>query len=186
MGFFRSFCNKFCNKNSSQTSTEKTPTEKTPPPEGSDKIIREMIQHENYLINVRMGWMIALQGLLFTALGLIAKADKPDIHNAIIQWIPIIGYFVALFTIWGISNALHAIRGLVAWWDGHYLINYNDPDVIGLRFKSKQHKFYQTFLWLVIPFLFLIVWFFLVLVIDYYLFDELAKFSHSIRRFFYG
>jgi len=58
--------------------------------------IRTMIEHENLLVNYRLTWLIALQGLLFAALGF--AWGKPDTRQIIevFCWMGIFSAFCCL------------------------------------------------------------------------------------------
>lgn len=113
----------------------------------NDEILREMIRHEDGLISSRMGWMSAFQGLLFGALGLSISSNNPPL----ILFVSILGFLVAIFTVYGVRLALAAISRLVKC---HGNDTEECPGVIGLK------KSIPNFLmpWLLIPCLFAFAW----------------------------
>lgn len=76
---------------------------------GYTSVLRQMIQHENHLVNQRLGWMFTLQGLLFAATG--------------VQWEKSI-YAIVLFSLIGtiscisigytLTRGVNAIKFLLA------------------------------------------------------------------------
>lgn len=90
------------------------------------EIVRSMIQHENNLIGIRIGWMIACFGLFLTAIGIGDFADIPSI------FICIVGTLVSWNSFRNIRFAEKAIDKLKNSWtkpDRDRL--YSFPDVIG-------------------------------------------------------
>ena len=115
------------------TEPESSKVEFAPSPQYHE-IIRAMIQHENDLINVRMGWMNVLQGLLFTTLGLIIQTGINELYKIfIVIIISVLGFCISRLIIRGLISASKAIRELLEWWESHKPYGYNGPDVIGLR-----------------------------------------------------
>ena len=71
-------------------------------------VIRDMIRHENTLLNQRLGWLFALQGLLFSAAAFLWRASA----------LPVIAFsFVGILACVSIGHTLargqHAIRRLL-------------------------------------------------------------------------
>lgn len=152
-----------------------------------EEVAREMIKHENDLIKARMGWMTAIQALLFSTLGLtvIIENDSKGIvdPNTFIFMISVLGFFVSVLTVWGVRNALYAIHRLLDWWDKNKPDGYNGPDIIGLRGREEREKdkqvenkqvcarfkkiFYKLFTpWLFIPTSFSIAWICIIVLIS--------------------
>jgi hypothetical protein len=90
-------------------------------------IVREMIYKENEYINHRMTWLVALQGLLFTALSFSSKDAKQLI------WIfALLGTGIALSSWLSLIFSEKAIQNLKNEWEER---NPNDswPGVIALN-----------------------------------------------------
>ena len=132
-----------------------------------DVVIRSMIQHENDLINSRMGWMITLQGLLFAALG--ASINRQSGENTFfLKLIPLIGLFSSLLTAWGIFTAQLAIARLQGWWEKHEeklkVSNtpYEGPPIIGHTDIKNQkiRRILNRYItpWMLLPLVFIISW----------------------------
>ena len=75
--------------------------------EEQKNIVRDMIQHEDNLLNHRLSWMLALQGLLVTALGVFWGKETPA------SWL-IIGFgLISSLSFWYSLNISHkSIEGL--------------------------------------------------------------------------
>jgi hypothetical protein len=103
-----------------------TPEVKTVP---YDEIIRSMIQFENQLINNRMNWMAAFQGLLFASLGFAwGKNDT----KSLITIFCILGIAIALTSLAGLIGATTAMDQLRELWLENKPADYQGPDVMGL------------------------------------------------------
>jgi hypothetical protein len=90
--------------------------------------IRELIKHENDLVNQRMGWLIQIQGLLFAALGFAWKAAPASLVFLICT----LGVATAV-SLWS-ALALYspAVRQLRNWWEDRRPDDIVEgPDVIG-------------------------------------------------------
>jgi hypothetical protein len=88
----------------------------TSPPEFMQtqvETFREMVRHENELMNHRVSWLLTLQGLLFTALGF--AWDKADAH-ALIYVFCATGAVVAISSQTVLNGARQAIDQLRQWW----------------------------------------------------------------------
>ena len=98
--------------------------------------IRAMIQHENTLLNARMGWMWALQGLLFSAMSFLWK----------VHWIPVlIIAMVGLLSSISIgysciraSNAVGDLLKMAKDFKDTQAIQYVLPPTLGARTKGVQ------------------------------------------------
>jgi hypothetical protein len=89
-------------------------------------VTREMIQHENDLINHRITWLCQIQGFLFAALALTQKSGS----DAMLILLPIIGIAVAISSWTGLYAALVAIENLSG--DMDKKCNEYRPRVMGL------------------------------------------------------
>ncbi len=88
--------------------------------------VRDLISQENELINNRMQWLNAIQGLLFAALAFVQ--DPNGTHgklNAITFVIAAVGICVALNTMWRTYQADVAVNLLLRKWQ-RYVHNYNE------------------------------------------------------------
>lgn len=92
-------------------------------------IVREMIKHENELINHRITWLVELQGLLFAALGF--SWDKRDAH-LLIYCFCLLGSLIAVSSFIALASGDEAISQILWWWDVHKPSEYSGPDVIGV------------------------------------------------------
>ena len=85
--------------------------------------IRAMIQHENTLLNARMGWMWVLQGLLFRTMSFLWK-----IHWAPVALMAIVGILSSISIGYGCVRASNAVGDLLK---------------IAKEFKDTQAKQYE-------------------------------------------
>ena len=99
------------------------------------EVIRQMIRHENDLMNHRLSWFNTLQGLLFAALAF--SWDKPD-SSGLVYMLCALGALLCLSTHYSLRGAVFAITRLRDWWDNHRDTGYNGPDVIGRRPDRKS------------------------------------------------
>lgn len=90
------------------------------------EVTRNMIEHENFLIGIRIGWMIACQGLLITALGLGDFDLVPKLAVAIL------GMAISIFSRMNVIYAQIAIKDLKLNWARFTKDRNSDfPSVIG-------------------------------------------------------
>ena len=77
-------------------------------------IIRSMIQHENTMVIERTNWMLALEGLLFTAL-----AFAWDKSPVLVLVLSVMGLVSSLSLGVFLQSATRAIFQLQQWWRNH-------------------------------------------------------------------
>lgn len=122
------------------------------------QIIRQMIYHENELVNHKITWFSMLQGLLFAAL-----AFSLDVEDAAIfvYLLSLLGTVLSISTFYSIQSGLTAIKTLRGWWDENKSMDYNGPDVIGRRPDSKSIPFLRPYV--VFPICFIVAWAFIAI-----------------------
>lgn len=77
--------------------------------EKENQIIRDMLKHENELIKDRIGWSTVAQSFLFATLGLLCSNSTDACKHFHFEfWIPTLGIFIALTSLWGVSRAFIA------------------------------------------------------------------------------
>lgn len=126
--------------------------------EDHSETIRQMIQHENELMNDRLGWFFTLQGLLLAALGI--AWDKPDSRH-FINLLAVIGAVSSVSSCILTVSTRYAIDRLQTWWDEHRPTDYNGPDVMGGHSSAWRRKRRIPNLlmpWFMLPFLFIVAW----------------------------
>jgi hypothetical protein len=99
---------------------------------GYENVAREMIRHEDEVINNRVGWMATLNGLLFTAVGFLW--DKPS-SRGVIFWLCVVGFVITLCAAVALHGATKAMSRIRKWWDARVAAewpNYDGPGIIGL------------------------------------------------------
>lgn len=90
------------------------------------KIIREMIRHEDDVINQRFTWLCQIQGFLFAALAFVWKEQTA---NSLVLLLCLIGYSVAISTWFSLRAASIGIGRLLNWWDSYEPADYSGPAV---------------------------------------------------------
>ena len=107
---------------------------------------RDLIKHENDLIDQRLTWLIALQGLLFAALGF--AWDKRDAQGliAIFCFLGTATSISVAFALWGGAAAIERLSKIEA---------QTRHMVIGRKSRSIEKIFYP---WFTFPVLFAITW----------------------------
>jgi len=88
-----------------------------------------MIQRENEVINHRVTWLTTVQGLLFTAVGIVWDKQGAEPFIRQLCCLGIIMAFIAFFALHG---ATLAIKRLFEWWEIKKPQDYSGPGVIGL------------------------------------------------------
>lgn len=75
--------------------------------------VREMIAHEDDLLNNRMNWLLVIQGLLFAALDSVKNA--PGLVYVLIAF----GFLISISSKVAFIASDRAIRNLLGYWDEH-------------------------------------------------------------------
>jgi hypothetical protein len=123
------------------------------------EIIRAMITAENELINQRISWLMMVQGLLFTTLGLLW--GKEDVIPLL--WIlSVMGTFIALIVLFPLTCATKAMMAQYDWWEEHKPVDYRGPNVIGSRQPDKPFwRMVNHYVgpWSFFPIVFIFAWF---------------------------
>lgn len=97
---------------------------------GKDATVsREMIRHENEIMNHRLMWFLTSEGLLLTALGFSFSKENAEIAN---QFIPVLS-FVGIILGASASIVLDAASAAIARWASPHFKNNTDGDVVGYR-----------------------------------------------------
>jgi hypothetical protein len=114
------------------------------------KIIREMIWHEDLVLNSRLTWCGAIESLLMACLALSWK------ETALVVIISFVGIVVGVSTLYATWTAVDTMRELTEWWSDRTFPSYNGPDVIGHR----AHRWRWTILRpsLALPSTFVLLW----------------------------
>jgi hypothetical protein len=125
---------------------------------GERDVLREMIRHEDDLRDQRLGWLFALTGFLFTAVGLAWS----DAHaTALVTLVGVVGACVSVSTAASLRASELAIARLRA------LAGDDEPGrapVAALRSEDLRHArglaaiVPHIYPWRVVPWLLAIVW----------------------------
>ncbi len=117
------------------------------------KIIRDMIRHEDELLDQRLTWLCQIQGFLFTALAFTWK-DPTAQHLVLL--LCTIGVLVAVSSYYGLNRAENAAASLRIWWETNKAPDYFGAMVIGLKPDKKLIYFLRP--WNFLPVLFSVAW----------------------------
>ena len=118
-------------------------------------VVRELIMHENELVNQRLGWLIQVQGLLFAALA-FAWAEAPRSLTLVLVGL---GIAVALSLRTAIGMYSPAVRGRVKWLEERLPehVSIDEALVIGRKAESRGiGKLMRP--WRALPIIFVIGW----------------------------
>ncbi len=118
-----------------------------------EEIARQMVRHENELMNHRVTWLMSFEGLLFTALGF--AWDKADARPLVYVFCGI-GALVPASTWWVLDGAQSALSALREWWQKHQPVPYEGPGVVGFWHDSRAVTWMLP--WRVFPVLFAVAW----------------------------
>ncbi len=117
-------------------------------------VIRDLIKHENDLVNQRLTWLTQTQALLFAALG-FSWENSPLLLTLLIA-------VIGLSTTWSIGSAIAvydpSVRRLYQWWKDNLPAEYPaGPHVIGIWLPpSGCRKYLQP--WRALPWIFAAAW----------------------------
>jgi len=120
------------------------------------KIVREMIRHEDDIINQSFTWLCQIQGFLFAALAFVWKEPTADY---LILLLCLVGYLVPITTWYSLRAVSIGIGRLLNWWDINKPANYSGPPVYA-REAGLVGWDYKKFLrpWFFLPLIFGLVW----------------------------
>ena len=124
------------------------------------QLILESVKHEDDLLNHRMTWMWTLQGLLFTALGLLWK-----IHPVPACLISILGLASCISIGFGLRCSVRALHNLDAGrkWASSVTFPEQETSLMGLG--RKEVKLHCLLPWNLLPWLMGGIWTFMLLLI---------------------
>ena len=113
-----------------------------------------MLHHEDVLVNNRMRWMAALQGLLFVSLGFAWGRARTQSLVAILC---LLGVAVSLMVLAAMLLSTLAVRKHLLWWDARK-IGYDGPHIIGFTPKNRWSLWTYTTPFNIVAFFFLLAW----------------------------
>ena len=120
------------------------------------QIIRQLIQHENELVNQRIGWLMQIQGLLFAALAFTWNDDSTGLR--------IILSSVGFMSSWSVSTAIGmyspVVQGLNNLWNNNKPKEGEGPTYGPISGYAVPSKGFQRMLrpWRALPMLFCGAW----------------------------
>jgi hypothetical protein len=138
------------------------------------EIIRQMIRHEDDVINQRFTWLCQIQGFLFAALALAWKEPTAD---KLAQVLCLLGITVSVTSWLALRSARSAVAELLEWWDKNKHLTYAGPDVFCRRVGPSWREYLLP--WNILPVLFCLAWL-VVLTITIVGSLELVDASYSI------
>ena len=115
-------------------------------------VIRDLIKHENELVNQRIGWLAQLQGLLFAALAF--AWDKAPLPLTLL--LSLVGILTAVSVRTALVHYSPTVQDLNTWWKKHRPDSMADaPYVIGSDNPHKPGSFtWRLRPWRALPFIF--------------------------------
>ena len=129
------------------------------------EIIRSMINHESDVINNRVNWLAAFQGLLFAALGFSwGKKGSEPLANIFCLLGISVSILLALISLF---NASLATRRLLIWWYENKPSNYEGPGVIGFAPRHPRSFLILIPPWNLLPLCFLFAWLGILIIKSY-------------------
>ena len=124
-------------------------------PEALEKyaaIVREMIRHEDEVLDQRITWLCQIQGLLFAALAFVW--GEPTAYYLILVFC-VVGFVVALTTWSALRQAWRGVIDLLMWWIKNSA-NYSGPTVYARKRYTGRLKHLTP--WNIIPMSFSVAW----------------------------
>jgi len=124
-------------------------------PDGVYDQIRELLVHEDQVINNRMVWLGVFQGLLFASLGFAWQ--KQD-SKCLIVIFSLLGMIVSALLFCTLLTSTIASMNLLKCWDRLKPKTYDGPDVVG--FAPKKCRLFRMVIapWNLIPLFFIAAW----------------------------
>jgi hypothetical protein len=120
-----------------------------------DATVRAMISREDDLVNHRMGWQAAFNGLLFAALGF--SWDKAEAKPLAIIF-SFLGIATSVLNAIGLFGSGVAQRRLLLWWQGKRSAHYDGPGVMGSEPVDKKALSLYITPWFLLTIAFAIAW----------------------------
>ncbi|MHC4396736.1 MAG: RipA family octameric membrane protein [Planctomycetota bacterium] len=83
------------------------------------KLARKQIVHEDNLINNRTNWLLATQGLLFAAFGVVVdNVETVPAEGKLLMYVfPLVGIFLTVITFLSVLGAALAMKNIKADWE---------------------------------------------------------------------
>lgn len=129
--------------------------------------LRELLKHENELINSRLNWMVLYETLLLSAFATILKGEKciPSIQpKLILETISFVGLSISFSIIYSLIIANNAINNLLKHYENIRAIcqfkRGFEPVIMGYSIKHQSSKIFLP--WFFVPVLFFVFWAFLL------------------------
>ncbi len=128
-----------------------------------NKILREMVRHENELSNQRLTWITTLNGLMFTALGVILNGKDhyikiPD--HIFITGFSLLGIVVSYSGLVALDMAEDSKERFKNLWNNKNISVTKIPPIWGDINRSKFERYFLP--WHIIPKSLMVFWFLLL------------------------
>ncbi|MGF6757286.1 hypothetical protein [Paraburkholderia sp. GAS334] len=127
--------------------------------------VRKLLEHENTVLNNRIGWLTAFEGFLFAGFGGMAPKDgKPWENIQIVEAICFTGLGVAVISLLSLIASAIAVDRLLSWWNANAPAAYDGPGVIGWALPTHRWAPFLT-VWNFLPLVVGVAWVYLLLVL---------------------
>jgi len=120
-----------------------------------EEVARAMIDKENDLINHRVTWLTAIQGLLIAGVGFNWR--EANSIELIVIFIGL-GISISIIQAAALIAATKAIHRITDWWTHNKPQDYRGPGIIGYPPSKKWKNLWFMATWNWIPFLFIVAW----------------------------
>jgi hypothetical protein len=131
-------------------------------------VARELIKHEEGLVNIRAGWFLVVQGFLFTSfvigVGLLKDlkgAPAAPYISAVLVLLGLLGVYLSVVVFNEVRVAFHRIKNVEEWWEKKESKG-DFPPVVG---KVAGGWLFRSFSVFGAPFVFGVVWIGLIIVL---------------------
>lgn len=124
--------------------------------------IRELLVHEDNIINNRMAWLGVFQGLLFASL---AFAWQKQDAKWLVEIFSLFGTIISGLILSTLLTSTVASWRLLQLWDARKPENYDGPDLIGFAPKGRNLLLMLIAPWNLISLCFVAVWGFVLWII---------------------
>ena len=123
--------------------------------------IRDLLQQENLVVNNRIGWMLAVEGLLFAGFGSLfqkfTEGDQTKI-KFILLGIAGGGILIGLLNLAALVASSNATYRLHKWWEDNRPTDYSGPGVVGWSLKPTSRWPHLLVVWNFLPVVICGVW----------------------------
>jgi hypothetical protein len=127
-----------------------------------------LLEHESAIVNQRLEWLSAFEGLLFTAFGFLAPKEASSAVNpelaTVVCWAGLCVAFVSYLALLASAKATYR---LLNWWESNQPAAYDGPGVIGWALPKRPWASYVT-VWNFLPLIVSAAWIALIFALRKY------------------